>query len=46
MGIEMKRKEVRNCELESSKSELRQAQDFCGKGDEPSGYIKCLELLE
>jgi hypothetical protein len=23
---------------------MRQAQGFCGKGDEPSGSIKCLEF--
>jgi hypothetical protein len=44
--IEVRRKNRRNCELESFKSELRQVQGFCGKGDELSGYIKCVEFLE
>jgi hypothetical protein len=43
---EVQRKKMTNCEVESSKSELRQEQGFCGKGDEPSGYIKCVEFLE
>jgi len=37
---------MRNCELETSQTEVRQAQGFCGRGDETSGYITCMEFLE
>ena len=43
---EVQREKKRNCELESSKSELRQVQGFCGKRDEHSSYSKCVEFLK
>jgi hypothetical protein len=44
--IGVQRKKLRVSVLDSSELGSRQAQGCCGKGNELSGYIKCVEFPE